>query len=344
MKKTYNPYSTKNAILIAMAICLLQYILLTTASLLTFNPTSRSVVSGASIIYDVVISYVGSVISVFVLLLFSFWLVQKNSEGYKKYLLLFFGLLAITVPLSFLFYHIFDFLLSNQTLHADKVIYKKLMQDVGFAFIVFVITIAISSMVRNQKLAAESICNRYEALKSQLDPHFLFNSLNTLDGLIGYDDEKAHNYLQNLSLTFRYTIQNKEILELEDELKLIEAYAYLMKIRYGDNLSMKYNIEGRYRSYLILPVSLQLLVENAIKHNAINDKNPLTISIETTTKETVKVTNNKNPRIDKDLNCGIGLSNLAERFMLVFNKKIKTEDTDDYFSVELPLIEQVKNN
>ena len=343
MKKAYNPYSTKNALILAIIICLLEYILIVGASFLSFNPSSRSVVTNSSIAYDVIISFIGSVTMLFLQLKFSFWLAQKNIEVHKRYILIFFGLISITVPLSFLSSFIFEHILSNPYALMHKMEYKKLMQDLIFAFIVYIITITIASMVKGQKLTTENLRHKYEALKNQLDPHFLFNSLNTLDGLIGYDDEKAHDYLQNLSLTFRYTIQHKEISELDDELKLIEAYAYLMRIRYGDNLQLKYDIEQRYRSYLILPISLQLLVENAIKHNAINDKHPLTISIETTENDTIKVINNKTPRFDKDLNCGIGLTNLAERFMLVFNKEIIIEDSDNFFSVELPLIEQVKN-
>ncbi|MDR2009430.1 MAG: histidine kinase [Bacteroidales bacterium] len=340
MKKRFNPYSTKNAFYIALIICFFEYVLITTTSFLNFNPQSRSVVSQGSIIYDVVISYIASVIMLFILIKFSFWIVQKKIEPHKKHIIIFFGLLLIAVPLSFLFSYLLDILLSNPRM-IGNVIYKKLMQDVVFAFIVFILTIAVSSIVHNQQVESESMRNRYEALKNQLDPHFLFNSLNTLDGLIGYDDEGAHDYLQNLSLTFRYTIQNKEITELGEELKLVEAYAYLMKIRYGENLFIKYNIEDRFRTYMILPVSLQLLIENAIKHNTINDKKPLYISVETTKNGNIKVANNKNPKLDEYLSSGIGLNNLMERFMIVFNKKIKVEDNSDYFSVELPLIEKV---
>lgn len=339
MRNRYNPYSTKNALIIALVISLLQYVLLTTASLLTFDTGNRSVVTNASIVSDVIISFIGSVIMLFVLLKFSFWLAQKDIEPHIKHILVFFGLLAIAVPLSFLSSSIYDIVLSNPYTLMYKVVYKKLMLDIVFAFIVFIITIAIHSIAHGQQLASENMRNRYEALKNQLDPHFLFNSLNTLNGLIGYDDEKAHNYLQNLAQTFRYTIQHKEIQELGDELKLIDSYAYLMKIRYGENLSLHCRVDDRYLTHLILPVSLQLLVENAIKHNAINDEYPLTISIETTDSETIKISNNKTPRFEKDLNCGIGLANLTERYRMIFHKEIKIEETDEVFSVEIPLVE-----
>lgn len=213
-----------------------------------------------------------------------------------------------------------------------------------YAFIVFLVTTSISSIMHNQKVSEESVRNRYEALKNQLDPHFLFNSLNALDGLIGYDDEKAHRYLQKLSQTFRYTIQHKEVTELSEELKLVEAYSYLMKIRFGDNLILEERIEDRYRSSLILPVSLQLLIENAVKHNTINDKHPLTIRIETTPGGSIRVSNNKNPKLESIPTSKIGLANLAERFLLLFGKGITIEDEAGRFSVELPLKEQLQDN
>jgi LytS/YehU family sensor histidine kinase len=212
------------------------------------------------------------------------------------------------------------------------------------SFIVFVSTLSISTFIRNQqtrvenqRLIAENIRNRYEALKHQLDPHFLFNSLNTLDGLIGFDDEKAHQYLQNLSSTFRYTIQNKEITTLKDELNFVETYAYLMKIRYGDNLRIRYAVDEKYHAYYIMPVSLQLLLENAMKHNVIDDRHPLTIHVETTESETVRVSNSIQPKINAEAGEGIGLANLVERYRLLFGMDVVITKTG-VFAVEIPLI------
>jgi LytS/YehU family sensor histidine kinase len=212
--------------------------------------------------------------------------------------------------------------------------------------IVFLSTLSISILIRNQQtlienqqLIVENSRNRYEALKNQLNPHFLFNSLNTLDGLMGFDDEKAHNYLQNLSSTFRYTIQNKEITSLKDELHFVESYAYLMKIRYGDNLNIQYAVDEKYHCYYIMPVTLQLLLENAIKHNVINDKHPLTIYIETTDKDTIKVSNKIQPKINAKKSEGIGLTNLIERYDLLFGLDINIAE-NSAFKIEIPLIKK----
>jgi LytS/YehU family sensor histidine kinase len=194
-----------------------------------------------------------------------------------------------------------------------------------------------------QNLITENIRSRYEALKNQLNPHFLFNTLNTLDGLIGFDDEKAHNYLQNLSSSFRYTIQNKEIITLKEELKFVESYVYLMKIRYGDDLSVQYAIDEKYSDFCIMPITLQLLIENAIKHNVINDEQPLKIHIETTGKESVVVSNAIQPKISPEAGEGIGLANLIERYNLLFGKEV-TITQNGVFAVEIPLIKTVANS
>lgn len=342
-KVRYNPYSTQNALFVSLVIALFQYLLIVTTSFMIYP--DRSEVSPLSVLSDVVVSYLASVLLLFLLFKFSFWLAQKNNMGtVKKHLLIFFGLAVLTIPLSLLFSALLDWLLFNAGIHLDNILYKKLMQDMVYAFIVFLVTTSISSIMHNQKVSEESVRNRYEALKNQLDPHFLFNSLNALDGLIGYDDEKAHRYLQKLSQTFRYTIQHKEVTELSEELKLVEAYSYLMKIRFGDNLILEERIEDRYRSSLILPVSLQLLIENAVKHNTINDKHPLTIRIETTPGGSIRVSNNKNPKLESIPTSKIGLANLAERFLLLFGKGITIEDEAGRFSVELPLKEQLQDN
>ncbi len=191
--------------------------------------------------------------------------------------------------------------------------------------------------LENQKLVIENMRNRYEALKNQLDPHFLFNTLNTLDGLMDVDVDKAHEYVHCLSSSFRYIIQNKEITTLKEELDFVETFTYLMKIRYGNNLNIQYAVNDKYNDFLIMPVSLQLLIENAVKHNVINDKHPLTINIETTGNDTIKVSNIIQPKINAETGEGVGLANLVERYNLLFGKEVLITQSD-IFGVEIPLI------
>lgn len=197
------------------------------------------------------------------------------------------------------------------------------------------------SLMENQKLSLENLQNRYDALKNQVDPHFLFNSLNTLNGLIGFDDEKAQEYLTELSSVFRYTMQNKPLIQLCDELKFAESYMYLMKIRYNDGLQIDYKADEKYMEYYILPFGLQMLIENAIKHNVISMKYPLHITIETTDNDTIRVKNSLRPKSDNS-SSGIGLANLDERYKLVFNKGIEIMQDENSFMVEIPLFDEPK--
>ena len=197
-------------------------------------------------------------------------------------------------------------------------------------------------IIANQKLIEENIRTRFEALKNQLDPHFLFNSLNTLNGLIGIDDEKAQEYVDNLSSVFRYTLNNKDIQTLNGELEFVGSYIALLKIRYGKNLIVEYDIEERYRDFEIMPISIQLLVENAVKHNVISNKSPLTIKICTTPQESISVSNRINPKLEESINSGVGLANLADRYEILFKKSISINNENGIFNVEIPLIADEK--
>jgi sensor histidine kinase YesM len=190
----------------------------------------------------------------------------------------------------------------------------------------------------NKNLIIENITNRYNALKNQTDPHFLFNSLNSLSGLIGYDDERAHEYLEQLSSVFRYTIQEHSVVMLSDELEFAGSYIYLMKIRYGDVLSVDIRVPDSHREYYVLPFAIQTLVENAVKHNIVSMHKPLKLVVEMTGNETIAVSNNLQPRHNVRSGGGLGLSNLNERYWLMFRKNIHIEVSDAVFRVEIPLI------
>jgi sensor histidine kinase YesM len=191
--------------------------------------------------------------------------------------------------------------------------------------------------LENETLHAEYMRSRYEALKNQVDPHFLFNSLNTLNALIKVDADKAQEYVQQLSYVFRYTLQNAEVISLNEELKFTRAYCHLMKIRYGNNICFDYSIDERLYDYLIIPLSLQTLVENAIKHNVVSNRQPLKVKIKSDG-EAIKVSNPV--QLKKEVESGerIGLANLAERYKLMWKREIVTIATDKTFEVTVPLM------
>lgn len=192
--------------------------------------------------------------------------------------------------------------------------------------------------VENEELRTENLRSHYEALKRQLDPHFLFNSMNTLQSLIDFDRDKAGEYVQQLSSVLRYTLQNKEVVTLAVEMDCVRNYCAMMQIRYGDNLKVDFDIDAKYDSYKVLPLAVQGLVENAIKHNVVSKKQPLVIHVVTDDEAHLKVSNPHQPKMD-DEGSGIGLANLAERYRLQWDKEVQVVDDGVNFEVILQLVE-----
>jgi sensor histidine kinase YesM len=192
--------------------------------------------------------------------------------------------------------------------------------------------------VENERLQAEYIKSQFMALRNQVDPHFLFNSLNTLNSLIKTDSLKAVEYVQKLSFVFRYTLQNKEVISLHEELDFTRAYAEMMQIRYGDNLRIVYHTDDKYAECQVIPMCLQTLVENAVKHNVVSNRQPLTVTFATTPDATIKVSNNIQPKKEPEESENIGLSNLAERYRLMWKREITIRNNNGNFEVEIPLI------
>ncbi|MBR6272696.1 MAG: histidine kinase, partial [Bacteroidales bacterium] len=227
-----------------------------------------------------------------------------------------------------------------------RIIRDGMVRDFSFMVVVLLVTELLHTLyernniaVENEALRAENVITHYEVLKSQMDPHFMFNSLNTLQSLIGTDTEKAQRYVQELSQVLRATLQNKEVVTLEKELQGVQAYCNLMQIRYGDNLHFNFNIDPKYLSFLLLPLSLQSLVENAIKHNVISGKQPLQVSVVTSEDQSLKVSNPIQPKIMEEAGNGIGLANLSERYQLKWNRNVEIINDGTSFEVVLPLVE-----
>ena len=194
--------------------------------------------------------------------------------------------------------------------------------------------------VENETLRAENLTSRYETLKTQMDPHFLFNSLNTLKSLIDIDANKAEDFVHQLSSVLRYTLKNEEVVTLENELDCVRSYCKMMKMRYGDNLKFEHSIDhGKYDHYHVLPLSIQGLIENAIKHNVISSKQPLTVRVYTDDDNHLIISNEIQPKIGKEEGTGIGLANLSERYRLKWNENVEIFDDGKNFSVTLPLKE-----
>lgn len=193
-------------------------------------------------------------------------------------------------------------------------------------------------VVENEELRTESVRHQYESLKNQLNPHMLFNTLNTLQSLIRESPSKALEYTQELSRVLRYTLQSNDMqsVSLAEEIEFAKAYIFLMKMRYEDNLVFQVDIDKSMTGLHLPPLSVQLLIENAIKHNEISNRNPLTISIRTEG-STLIVCNPIQAKRQPSAGQGIGLENLAKRYRLLWQKDIMISVEENRFCVRLPL-------
>lgn len=177
-------------------------------------------------------------------------------------------------------------------------------------------------------------------LKNEIEPHFIFNSLNTLSYLILNDPQTAHAFNSKLASVYKYFLINKEreLITLQGELEFIENYFFVLQVRHDNKLHLTTDLSNHHEgSLMILPYALQVLVENAIKHNEFSDDNPLNIKV-ILNGEYIQVKNNKRPKAYHVNSTGIGLRNLSSRYRLVCNKDIQVETTDYEFTVKLPII------
>ena len=178
-----------------------------------------------------------------------------------------------------------------------------------------------------------------QALTNEMDPHFIFNSLNTLNHLIMHEPLQAHAFNNRLAQVYKYFLinKNKELIPLKDELEFIESYFYLLQTRHDEKLQLHTVLSSRSQHVLIPPCSLQILVENAIKHNEFTDENPLQIKV-SANDHFLYVSNNVKPKPYAVTSTGIGLKNLNSRYRILFQKDIHIERTRENFTVKLPLI------
>ena len=213
---------------------------------------------------------------------------------------------------------------------------------VGSCYIIELIHQKQKVQVENEKLYSENILNQYEALKNQLNPHMLFNSLNTLQSLVREDKHIAISYIKELSTVLRYTLHDNEnkSVTLKEEMNFVQAYIYLLKMRFEDNLSFQIEIDESVMNEYLPPMSLQLLVENAVKHNEISNRKPLMISVALTTDHYICVSNPIQAKLSTEAGTGVGLANLSKRYQLLYNKEILISADENTFEVKLPLINE----
>lgn len=193
--------------------------------------------------------------------------------------------------------------------------------------------------VAKERLESEKIKSEHQSLRAHIDPHFLFNSFNVLSGLIDEDTEKAQHFLSRLSKVYRHVLENRESesVMIADELSFARMYVDLLQMRFEDSICLKANVQEAYLKKKITPLSLQLLIENAVKHNAFNKRNVLVIEIYVE-EDYLVVRNNVTPKTTLQDSTGFGLENINKQYQLLTQKSMIVEDTSSFFTVKLPII------
>ena len=264
----------------------------------------------------------------------------------RKIVVLLFGISFYTLPVSVLlligWYHLF----SHGRINWQAIFTASLIIMVCVVFIthvyetVFLVKESESEMLRAEQLERARAEAALEALKNQIDPHFIFNSLNTLSYLIDEKPTKAKLFNDSLADVYRYILQNKarDLVLLQEEIDFLQHYFSLLKIRFEEALELHIAIDAALLdTCLVMPISLQLLMENAIKHNEFSVAKPLVITVKFAGNSLIFYNETRKKALRKP-SPGIGLQNLNERYKLVTGKTISIEDTGTAFTVTLPVL------
>ncbi len=210
---------------------------------------------------------------------------------------------------------------------------------ITFAFHVFYFYKAYNeNRVKEQKIIAGSASAQFESLKNQIDPHFLFNSLNVLSSLIEENPEAAQKFTTSLSKVYRYVLEqkDKELVSVEEELKFAKTYMNLLKMRFENSITFEVP-EFENEDAKVVPLSLQLLLENCIKHNIVSEKKPLHIKIYIEENELI-IENNKQIKEVLQDRKGVGLQNIVSRYAILTKRNVIIQESETIFKVKLPIL------
>jgi two-component system LytT family sensor kinase len=197
------------------------------------------------------------------------------------------------------------------------------------------------NLLRTQALEKANLEARYDTLRNQVNPHFLFNSLNTLLMLVN-DNPVASRYVESISEIMRYMVQSrdKDAVLLRDELKIARYYIFIQQSRFGDKLKVEFDVSESFYHYAIPPLALQMLLENAIKHNVVSKEDPLMVKVYIQDNLSIVIENTIKAKLDKEPSTGVGLENIRNRYLHLTGKNISVKQENGKFSVMLPLFEK----
>ncbi|GAB3907596.1 histidine kinase [Larkinella knui] len=194
--------------------------------------------------------------------------------------------------------------------------------------------------IANERLLKANAETQYELLKNQVNPHFLFNSLNTVNALILHDPVAASQFVSHLSDVFRYSLTSRtaDLVTLAEELRFMESYMAMLAGRYGEKIRFQLAINPVYTNSRLPPMALQVLVENAVKHNVASYRQPLWVELVTNANHTITVSNGLQAKKEPELSTGLGLANLNQRCLYLSGREITIQKTTRTFSVTIPLL------
>jgi sensor histidine kinase YesM len=216
---------------------------------------------------------------------------------------------------------------------------------IGCVLIIRLVNQKQSIQLENEILRTETFQSQLESLKNQVSPHFLFNSLTALNSLISESPETAQKYINHLSITLRYTLHSheKRLVTLREELDFTDSYLFLIKMRFNTNLIIDIKIEPAFLNFKLPPLTIQTLIENAVKHNEISKRKPLRIVIESVKEGNLAIYNNIQEKITLEQGSGIGLTNLLKQFQLLIGKEVIICKENNEFRVVIPLLSPITN-
>ena len=190
-----------------------------------------------------------------------------------------------------------------------------------------------------EKLKKEQMATKYESLKNQVNPHFLFNSLNALTNLVYEDQDRAADFIRQLSKVYRYVLdtRSQELVPLETELKFVESYLVLQHARFDDKLKVNIDIKGHEKD-MVPPIALQMLMENAVKHNVVSQDDPLVIDVAIQDDYLVVQNNLQKKNIPAEESSGMGLANIKARYEFLTDKPVEITEGPENYIVKLPLL------
>lgn len=196
--------------------------------------------------------------------------------------------------------------------------------------------------IQSERLQRESIAARYESLKNQVNPHFLFNSLNALTNLVYQDPDLAAKFIKQLSDVYRYVLdtRDREVVSLNEELGFLSSYLFLQQIRFGDKLKVDQQLT--YVNSMVAPLALQMLLENAIKHNVVSEEDPLTIRFYAENDFIIVENNILKKSVRLEDSPGVGLDNIRKRYAFLSSIPVTVVETEKSFAVKLPVIQKMQ--